>query len=86
MVSGFAAWGMVRFGTEQQRGAAMTRRRFGNRFSFEKLESRRLMAGDVRAEVIDGDLVITGDDLDNEVGVLPGDNPGEYFIHVYGRR
>lgn len=73
-------WDMVRFETEQQKGAAMSRRRFRNRFPFEKLEARCLMAGDVHAEVIDGDLIITGDELDNEVGILPGDNPGEYRV------
>ena len=42
-------------------------RQYGNhrKLRFESLETRDLLAGNVAAEVIEGNLFLTGDDLDN---------------------
>ena len=45
----------------------------------ESLERRRLLAGDVAVEVVDGDLVVTGDDLDNEI-TIEQTGSGEYEV------
>jgi hypothetical protein len=42
-------------------------RRIGQ--GLQQLESRQLMAGDVAVAMISGDLIITGDDLDNRVDI-----------------
>jgi hypothetical protein len=47
-----------------------TRRRM-----FERLESRNLMAGDVAVAVINGELVVTGDGLDNAITFTNPVNP-----------
>lgn len=62
------------------RSAASRFRRLG----FESLETRNLLAGDVTAAVIDGDLVLTGDAGDNVILIRPGANPGE--IQLIGVR
>ena len=36
-------------------------------FAVESLESRKMMAGDVAARVVNGDLVVSGDNQDNEL-------------------
>jgi hypothetical protein len=38
----------------------------------ERLEARQLMAGNVTAEIIDGDLIVTGDGLDNRISIYAG--------------
>ncbi len=48
-----------------------------HRLALESLEPRTLLSGNVTAEVIGGDLIITGDDAGNEVivheiGIQPG--------------
>jgi len=59
----------------------MTRQdRAPQKLTIENLESRRLLAGDVMADVIDGRLVVTGDEADNQVHISSGENAGEYVI------
>lgn len=47
---------------------------------FEQLEEKKLLAGDVTVAVIDGALLIDGDDLGNQIEISSGENPGEYLI------
>ncbi|MEM8677739.1 MAG: hypothetical protein AAGF97_00160 [Planctomycetota bacterium] len=42
-------------------------------FHVESLESRKMMAGDVSARVVNGDLIVTGDNQDNEIYVFQMD-------------
>src|SRR5687767_4852264 len=49
------------------------------RTPFESLEPRRVMAGNVTAEVIDGDLIITGDGAANTISVRQSDS-GSYVV------
>ena len=51
-----------------------------NRVSFESLEGRWLMAGDVTATVVDGNLFIVGDDFHNRISITDGANPGEVTV------
>jgi hypothetical protein len=40
---------------------------------FERLEARQMLAGNVTAEIIDGDLIVAGDGLNNRIALLgPG--------------
>jgi hypothetical protein len=57
-----------------------------DRRRFEPLEPRQLLAGNVTVELIDGDLIVTGDGLDNRIGVygpagnlsmVEGENDGQ---------
>jgi hypothetical protein len=41
----------------------------GRRCIFESLESRQMLAGDVTAQIVDGNLIIEGDRNDNEIAV-----------------
>lgn len=43
----------------------------GRRCSFESLEDRRVLAGNVTAVISHGNLVITGDDDDNGIEIVP---------------
>jgi hypothetical protein len=54
-----------------------------NDFHFERLEQRCLLAGDITAAVIDGDLVITGDGGDNYLKITATANPGEFTLEAY---
>jgi len=54
--------------------------RNGTALRFEALEPRMLLAGDVLVAVVDGDLVISGDELGNAIEIMPGDEAGEYVI------
>jgi hypothetical protein len=47
---------------------------------FEQLEDKRLLAGDVTVAVVHGALVITGDELGNQIAISSGAEPGEYLI------
>ncbi len=50
------------------------------RMALEHLEDKRLLAGDVSVNVIDGSLVIRGDMEANGVAVTAGDMRGEFII------
>ena len=45
----------------------------------ENLEQRQMMAGDVAVEVVNGDLVITGDSQDNNISVYQVSN-GDWVV------
>ncbi len=47
---------------------------------FEQLEDKTLLAGDVTVAVVHGALIITGDELGNQIAVSSGAEPGEYLI------
>src|SRR5687767_1367977 len=49
----------------------------GRSMHVEQLETRRVMAGNILAEVIDGTLFIDGDDLANGIAIQGTENPGE---------
>ena len=51
---------------------------------FESLERRSLLAGDVTAAVVDGRLVVTGDDFGNNVSIHRGDTPNEIVVQAGG--
>lgn len=46
----------------------------------ERLENKTLLAGDVTVEVVDGNLLLHGDELDNQVLVRGTEEPGEFVI------
>ncbi len=48
--------------------------------SVETLEDKRLLAGDVTVSVVEGTLVVRGDDASNGVAVTSGDAPDAYII------
>lgn len=56
------------------------RNKFRHQLGVETLESKRLLAGDVTVSVVQGTLVIQGDDASNGVAVRSGDTPDSYFI------
>lgn len=45
----------------------MPRHRNDTRLVFETLEKRTMLAGDVAAQIVDGNLIVTGDDFDNDI-------------------
>lgn len=47
---------------------------------FETLEQKQLLAGDVVASVVHGNLILRGDDASNQIAVTSGDAPGSYLI------
>src|ERR1044071_1056075 len=49
-------------------------------FAFERLENRQMMAGDVTAQIIKGDLVIRGDDFDNGITITAGSVAGTLVV------
>lgn len=55
-------------------------RRIGRRCSFESLEDRRLLAGDVIAKIVNGNLVVKGDNLDNGIAITAGANAGDVVV------
>ncbi|MEX2142158.1 MAG: hypothetical protein WD894_23020 [Pirellulales bacterium] len=63
----------------QRRNSRLFHRDTFRRLNFESLEPRRVLAGNVTAEVIDGDLIITGDDAANTISVGQTDI-GSYVI------
>src|SRR5262252_3490029 len=59
--------------------------RTNRKLTFQTLESRQLMAGDVSVQVLNGDLVVKGNKLDNDVAIFQVMQqgqvvPGRYFI------
>lgn len=46
----------------------------------ETLEQKQLLAGDVLVNVVNGALNIQGDDLDNQIAVSSGEEPGTYIV------
>ena len=46
----------------------------------ESLENRNLLAGNVTATVVDGNLIIEGDDQDNQISIVATENRGQYII------
>lgn len=55
-------------------------RRSARRLRLENLEERWMLAGNVTAEVMWGSLIITGDNNDNGISIVPGNNPGDYVV------
>jgi hypothetical protein len=47
---------------------------------FESLEQRQLLAGDVVLNVVDGNLMVQGDDLDNKIMITAGAEPGAFVV------
>src|SRR5436305_10582023 len=52
----------------------------GRKCKFESLETRRMFAGDVTAEVHGGTAEIEGDFFSNAVVITPGANPNEVVV------
>lgn len=50
------------------------------RLRLESLEHKKMLAGDVLASVVEGVLLIQGDELGNEIAVTSGEQPGAYEI------
>ena len=48
--------------------------------ALEKLESKAMLAGDVIVSVVEGNLIIEGDELGNEIAVSSGETAGTYII------
>jgi hypothetical protein len=48
--------------------------------AFEKLESKQMLAGDVVVSVVEGNLIIEGDELGNQIAVSSGEGAGAYVI------
>lgn len=46
----------------------------------ELLEARQLLAGNVLANVVGGNLLVVGDGGDNDIGIAAGSNPGEFVV------
>jgi hypothetical protein len=57
-----------------------SRRRKFRACSFESLEDRRLLAGDVTARIVNGDLEIRGDNADNGITITAGATAGSVVI------
>lgn len=51
-----------------------------SKLRLESLESKRMLAGDVAVSVVAGSLVIDGDDLDNQIAITSGQEPGSYIV------
>jgi hypothetical protein len=59
----------------------MSVRRFcGRRARIEALEPRQLLAGDVSVSVVEGNLIVEGDELENQVAITAGPEPGAYIV------
>jgi Planctomycete extracellular len=52
----------------------------GRRCRFESLEDRQMMAGDVTAQLVHGNLVVKGDNFDNAITITAGVNPFEFVV------
>jgi hypothetical protein len=52
----------------------------GKSLYVERLEARRVMAGNILAEVIDGTLFIDGDELANGIAILATETPNEVLL------
>ena len=53
----------------------------GRRPGIEALEAKQLLAGDVLVSVVGGNLIVTGDEMDNEISIQSGAEPGQYVVH-----
>jgi hypothetical protein len=53
----------------------------GRRPGIEALEAKQLLAGDVLVSVVGGNLIVTGDEMDNEISIQSGAEPGQYIVH-----
>lgn len=51
-----------------------------SRLAFEHLESKQMLAGDVAVSVIDGNLIVEGDEFNNQIAITAGEQPGQYII------
>ena len=58
---------------------SMSKRR-KSALSFESLESKQMLAGDVMVNVEDGNLAIFGDAESNQIAISSGEQPGVYII------
>src|SRR6476646_5579077 len=52
----------------------------GRRCSFESLEIRQMLAGDVTAKIANGNLVIKGDSLANGITIAAGTTAGTVVV------
>lgn len=55
-------------------------RRAPRRIGVESLEAKQLLAGDVSIDVVEGRLVVSGDDAANYLVIESGDSPGSYLV------
>lgn len=46
----------------------------------ERLEARQMLAGDVAVSIVDGNLLIHGDELANQIALTAGDAPDSYRV------
>ena len=51
------------------------------RARFESLEPKQLLAGDVLVSVVEGRLIVEGDELGNQIAITAGPEPGSYAVH-----
>jgi hypothetical protein len=51
-----------------------------SRLSFEHLEPKQMLAGDVTVSVVEGNLIIQGDELGNQIAITAGEQPGQYVV------
>src|SRR5262249_382962 len=58
----------------------MRRRSGGRRCAFESLENRQMLAGDVTAQIHNGNLRIKGVDLDNGITLAAGATTGTVVV------
>jgi hypothetical protein len=58
----------------------MLRRNRTTQLRIEALESRAMMAGNVTAAVVGGNLLIRGDNQFNDIAITAGPNPGDFLI------
>jgi hypothetical protein len=64
--------------TGDRKMAGQNQRR--TRLRIESLERRLMLAGDVTVDLIRGDLIIRGDELDNSITIEPGAEEGQYVV------
>ena len=50
------------------------------KLGLESLEAKQLLAGDVLVSVVGGNLVVQGDELDNQIAIHSGPEPGQYIV------
>lgn len=56
------------------------RRNSWRKARIESLEARQMLAGDVLVAVAGGNLVVTGDDLDNQIAIYSWAEPGQFVV------
>src|SRR5262245_35512953 len=52
----------------------------GRSLSFETLESKQMLAGDVTVSVVAGTMLVKGDDAGNHVQITQGDNGTSFIV------